>query len=82
MKERRYAPHQEIPGNVCLEKREIEVSRNNMNTTNLSQDLIGDLSLGVLRYPMRRCERIVSRLQISLTKLFAAERNPGATHAY
>ena len=47
----------------------------------LRQELIGDHSLGMLRYPMRRCERMVSRLQVSLTQLFATERNTGATHA-
>jgi hypothetical protein len=139
-----------IPGNVRLEKREIEVSRNNMNPTDfypsnrnfrdiasgvleqakkdlrrfhqgatsverelyrdayrwvtsddcawpfsflsvcqllgfapeeLRRELIGDHSLGMLGYRMRRCGRMVSRLQISFSQLFATERNTGARYA-
>jgi len=47
----------------------------------LRQELIGDHSLGIFRYRMRRCGRMVSGLQTSLAKLFADERNPGARYA-
>jgi hypothetical protein len=47
----------------------------------LRRELIGDHSLGMLRYRMRRCGRMVSRLQISFSQLFAAERNRGARYA-
>ncbi len=47
----------------------------------LRQELIGDHSLGIFRYRMRRCGRVVSRLQTSLTQLFASGRNPGAEYA-
>ena len=34
------------------------------------QELIGDHTLGIFRYWMRRCGRMVSRLRISLTQFF------------
>ncbi len=47
----------------------------------LRQELIGDHTLGIFRYWMRRCGRMVSRLRISLTQFFANERNAGARYA-
>ena len=47
----------------------------------LRQELISDHSLGILSYQMRRCGRAVSRLQISLSQLFAAGRNTGVKYA-
>ena len=52
-----------------------------MTPTQLRQELIGDESLGLFRYQMRRFGRIVSRVQTSFTKLFATERNAGARYA-
>ena len=49
--------------------------------TELRQELIDDHSLGILPYRMRRCGRMVSRLQISFSQLFATERNTGARYA-
>ena len=49
--------------------------------THLRRELIGDHALGIFRYGMRRGGRMVSRLQASLTQLFANERNAGARYA-
>ena len=47
----------------------------------LRQELIGDQPSGLFRYQMRRFRRIASRVQTSLTQLFATERNAGARYA-
>lgn len=52
-----------------------------MTPAQLRQELIGDHSLGLFRYQMRRFGRVVSRVQTSLTQLFATGRNPGARYA-
>ncbi len=52
-----------------------------MTPAQLRQELIGDQSLGLFRYQMRRFGRIVSRVQTSFTQLFATERNAGARYA-
>jgi hypothetical protein len=49
--------------------------------SHVRQELIGDHSLGIFGYQMRRCGRMVSRLQTSLARLLARERNPEAGYA-
>ena len=52
-----------------------------MTQAQLRQELIGDQSSGLFRYQIHRFGRMASRVQTSLTQLFATERNPGARYA-
>jgi hypothetical protein len=52
-----------------------------ISSANLRQELIGDQSLGVVRYGVRRCARIVGGFQNSLAQLFTSRRDVGATYA-
>jgi hypothetical protein len=47
----------------------------NLAPENVRQELIGDLSLGALRYWTRRCGRAAGRLKTSFSDFFVNERN-------
>jgi len=49
--------------------------------SHVRQQLIDDHALGTFRHRMRRCRRLVSRLQTSLAQLLGKERNPGVGYA-
>jgi hypothetical protein len=52
-----------------------------ISPAHLRQELIGDQALGVVRYGVRRCAKIVSGFQNSLVQLFTSKRDAGATYA-
>lgn len=47
----------------------------NLVPDNVRQELVGDSSLGVFSYWMRRCRRGAGRLRTSFSQLFVNERN-------